>query len=255
MEPIIVFDLGGTLMEYMGMPHSWISYYDACFHAVNNEYSLNLSQDDIRRSVEILKDYNPRYKPREIEFSPEFLFQEATAHWNTGLSTEDIIDAFFSGMKLTAKIYDDTIPAVLKLKEQGYKTAALTNLPSSMPDSLFRADIPQILKLLDLYVSSEICGYRKPNQAGLECIAAHFGTDIHNLIFVGDEKLDIDTARRAGCTSVLICRSGEYHDFMQNHTIRTLWELDSVLSGQSQPPQTYSKQKPQGEGSPMDTGA
>ena len=29
MENVIVFDLGGTLMRYEGMPHSWISYYQA----------------------------------------------------------------------------------------------------------------------------------------------------------------------------------------------------------------------------------
>lgn len=235
MQQIIVFDLGGTLMEYVGMPHSWISYYDACFHAVNNEYSLNLTQDDIRRSVDILKEYNPRYKPREIEYSSEFLFQEATAHWSTDLSMEKIIHTFFSGMKLTAKIYDDTMPVVSKLKERGYQTAALTNLPSSMPDSLFTEDIPQILDLLDLYVSSEICGYRKPNPAGLEYIAAHFGADVRDLVFVGDEKLDIETARRAGCRSVLICRSGKHNNFMQDHTIQSLSELEGVLSGLAQP--------------------
>ena len=28
MKQVIVFDLGGTLMEYEGMPHSWNSYYE-----------------------------------------------------------------------------------------------------------------------------------------------------------------------------------------------------------------------------------
>lgn len=28
MMRVIVFDLGGTLMEYEGMPHSWVDYYE-----------------------------------------------------------------------------------------------------------------------------------------------------------------------------------------------------------------------------------
>lgn len=230
MNQIIVFDLGGTLMEYEGMPHSWISYYETCFNAVNNRYFLGLTQEDICRSVEILKEYNPRYKPREIEYSSEFLFQEATAHWNTPIALHDIIHEFFSGMKLTAKLYDDTLPVVTKLKKHGYKVAALTNLPSSMPDSLFQADIPEILEILDLYVSSELCGYRKPNKAGLAYISSYFGVSIRDLIFVGDEKLDIDTAKNADCTSVLICRTGEPENHLQDNTITNLFELEDVLS-------------------------
>ena len=228
-QQVIVFDLGGTLMEYEGMPYSWISYYENCFNAVNSKYSLKLTGTDIHRSVEMLKEYNPRYQPREIEYSPEFLFQQATAHWNTNLALHDIITAFFSEMKLVAKIYNDTVTVVRKVKENGFKVAALTNLPSSMPDSLFKADIPQILEILDLYVSSGICGYRKPNQAGLAYIADYFGVSVRNLIFVGDEKLDIDTAKNADCVSVLICRNGEPKSYGQDYTIQNLFQIKDIL--------------------------
>lgn len=229
MKKVIVFDLGGTLMEYEGMPLSWISYYEDCFNAVNYRYNLKLTQDDILRSVEVLKEYNPRYKSREIEYPSEFLFQEATAHWNTYIDLHDLITEFFRGMQLTPKIYDDTEPVVAKLKTNGFKTAALTNLPSSMPDRIYKADIPQILEMLDLYVSSEICGYRKPNKAGLEYIAKFFNVNIRDLVFIGDEKLDIDTAQNANCVSVLICRSGEMKDYAQDYTIKSLWELEDIL--------------------------
>ena len=229
MKKVIVFDLGGTLMEYEGMPLSWISYYEDCFNAVNYRYNLKLTQDDILRSVEVLKEYNPRYKSREIEYPSEFLFQEATAHWNTYIDLHDLITEFFRGMQLTPKIYDDTEPVVAKLKTNGFKTAALTNLPSSMPGRIYKADIPQILEMLDLYVSSEICGYRKPNKAGLEYIAKFFNVNIRDLVFIGDEKLDIDTAQNANCVSVLICRSGEMKDYAQDYTIKSLWELEDIL--------------------------
>ena len=50
-----------------------------------------------------------------------------------------------------------------KLKEKGYTMAALTDLPSAMPDEIFRRDISELLGYFDYYVSSTVAGYRKPN--------------------------------------------------------------------------------------------
>lgn len=96
------------------------------------QLSLNLTQDNICRSVEVLKEYNPKYRTREIEYYAEFLFQKATKHWNTEIALYDIIAALFSGLKLTANIFDDTVPVITELKKCGLKAAVLTNLPSSI---------------------------------------------------------------------------------------------------------------------------
>ena len=77
MEKIVVFDLGGTLMEYAGMPLSWLAYYPQGFAAVNQALSLGLTQEEIDRSVQVLKRYNPRYFPREEEIRPEKIFGDA----------------------------------------------------------------------------------------------------------------------------------------------------------------------------------
>ena len=39
----IVFDLGGTLMEYVGMPLNWSTYYIHGFEKVNEVLNLNLN--------------------------------------------------------------------------------------------------------------------------------------------------------------------------------------------------------------------
>ena len=49
MENVIVFDLGGTLMRYEGMPHSWISYYQAAFEAVRDRFSLQEELEEALR--------------------------------------------------------------------------------------------------------------------------------------------------------------------------------------------------------------
>lgn len=95
-------------------------------------------------------------------------------HWQAELPLPQIVEAFFSGLKLIPRLYEDTLPVLLKLRAEGYRIAALTNLPSAMPDSLFCEGLQEPLPLLDLYVSSGLCGYRKPHPAGLLQIAAHF---------------------------------------------------------------------------------
>lgn len=128
-------------------------------------------------------------------------------------------------MNLTAKIYDDTLPCLKILKEKGYLIAVLTDLPSSMPDEMFIKDIPQIMGSIDLYMSSAMCGFRKPNKQGVCLIAEKLNIEITDLCFVGDELKDIQTAKNAGCKAVCINRNNEYKDYGQDYTISVLEEL------------------------------
>ena len=196
---VIVFDLGGTLMEYRGMPLNWAEYYPEGFRAVNSAFSCGVTEEDIARSVEILKSFNPRIQYREEEYSPEFIFSKALAHWAAALSMPDCAGVFYAGLQLHAEIFPDTVPTLKALKRAGYRTAALTDLPTAMPDAFFQKDIAGLLGQLDLYVSSQSCGMRKPNPKGLRQIAEHFCVPVTELLFVGDEEKDEQTARNAGC--------------------------------------------------------
>lgn len=75
--------------------------------------------------------------------------------------------AFFDGLELRAEIYPDTLPALRQLHAAGWTIAVLTDLPTAMPDELFRRHIQELLPYFDCYVSSRLCGFSKPNPAGL----------------------------------------------------------------------------------------
>lgn len=195
----IVFDLGGTLMEYEGMPLNWSDYYYQGFAKINEHFGLELSDADIDKSSEILKSYNPRNKYREYEIMPVVLFDEAMSGWSKAPDIREAIEVFFSGIGLKAKVFDYSKKIIEICKKHGVKVACLTDLPSGMPDSLFKDAVPDIIKMFDLYVSSQTCGYRKPNKAGLEYIAENFGIDVKDILFVGDEDKDRQTAENAGC--------------------------------------------------------
>ena len=78
---VIVFDIGGTLMEYKNMPLSWLDFYKDGFRYVCNKLSLNIIENDIDKSFEVLKSYNPRINPLEVDVTPKVIFSEATSHW------------------------------------------------------------------------------------------------------------------------------------------------------------------------------
>lgn len=49
----VIFDLGGTLMQYVGMPYSWVDFYHKGFDAIILRYNLNISQEVIENSVQM----------------------------------------------------------------------------------------------------------------------------------------------------------------------------------------------------------
>lgn len=199
MKKVVVFDLGGTLMEFKGMPPVWIDYYKTGIESINEKFSLNLSDDDIEKSVEILKSYNPRVNYRETEISPNKIFTDATAQWNINFDIDSVIECFFEGININTVIYDYAFDLIDSYKQDGCFVACLTDLPSGMPDYIFKKPLQMLIDKLDLYVSSQSCGYRKPNKFGLQYIADHFDVDVKSLLFIGDEEKDKLAAQKADC--------------------------------------------------------
>ncbi|MCH5267194.1 MAG: HAD family hydrolase [Lachnospiraceae bacterium] len=222
---IIVFDIGGTLMEYRNMPNVWTEYYPTAFKHIRESLHLDLSDEDIAKSVEIMKSLNPRVNYREEEYSPEKIFEAVTTDWNVECTLQDIIREFFDSMELTPYIYPETISVLEYLREQGIYIATLTDVAAGMPDELHKSYFEELQPYFDLYVSSLSCGYRKPNPKGLQDISGYFQMPVENMIFVGDEEKDIMTAKRFGCRSILIDRETRGNDFGQDVTIRDLREL------------------------------
>lgn len=217
---LIVFDLGGTLMQYEGMPYSWVDFYQQGFDAIIQKYNCNVSKEDIQKSVQILKDFNPRVSGREVEYLAEHIFLNALEHWNIDTPIKNCIETFWQGLKLSAKIYPDTIEVLKELKEKGYIIATLTDLPNAMPDEIFKKDISELLSYFDYYVSSCVAGYRKPNCKGLQMISDKYGVPVTELVFVGDEEKDRKTACNANCKFVHIQRTTK-----SEGSISSLYEL------------------------------
>lgn len=225
----VVFDLGGTLMEYKNMPYVWFDYYDAAFHTVNKKLNLGLSDTELARSLEILKSYNPGINYREIDYPPEKIFGDVTEDWHTDIPLERIIDEFFGAMNLESLIYPESEYVLKELQRRDMIIGTYTNVVSGMPDRMHRSYFSELMPYFDIYVSSVSCGYRKPHPRGLEIIAGMFKLEPDEVLFVGDEKKDPMTAKRFGCRSVLINRTDEVREFGQDYTVKDLRAVLNII--------------------------
>ncbi len=211
-------------MEYIGMPHSWVNFYYEGFGTLIQKFKPDISPKVVERSFQMLKKFNPRIHYREIEYSAEYIFTKILDSWHMDMPVQDCIETFWSGLQLKTEIYPDTLNVLHKLKEKGYMIAALTDLPSAMPDEIFRRNISELMSCFDYYVSSSVAGYRKPNCKGLKMISEKFSVPITELIFVGDEEKDRKTAFNASCKFIWIQRNGKNEE-----SIKNLYELLEMI--------------------------
>lgn len=200
----IVFDMGGTLMEYEGMPMNWSGFYRSGFEKVSELNGLKIPDEEIERACEVMSSFNPRISGRLVEIAPEVIFRKAMESWDEMPPVEKVVYDFFSGMELKPRIFEYTHALLDGCRKQGMKIACLTDLPTGMPDAMFRSAVEDIVEALDLYVSSSTCGFRKPSRETLEYVSDRLGVGLDEILFVGDEEKDQQTAENAGCDFMYI---------------------------------------------------
>ena len=200
----IVFDMGGTLMEYEGMPMNWSGFYRSGFEKVAELNGLTIPDEEIERACEVMSSFNPRISGRLVEIAPEVIFHKAMESWDEMPPVEKAVYDFFSGMELKPRIFEYTHGLLAKCREQGMKIVCLTDLPTGMPDAMFRSVVEDVVEALDLYVSSSTCGFRKPSRETFEYISDRLGVGLDEILFVGDEEKDRQTAENAGCDFMYI---------------------------------------------------
>jgi putative hydrolase of the HAD superfamily len=92
-----------------------------------------------------------------------------------------------------------------------------------------RAEIPKLPHILsgfqDLGRNSVDIGFRKPELLGYLKLADALRVSPSNMVYVGNERKDIEGAVAAGMTAVLLCRGGEIPAWGQAATISQLTEL------------------------------
>jgi len=223
----IGFDLGETLIHYVGLPLSWQGLYGQALQSVAEACGHSLTAADIQSGEDVLARYNTRLHPRLDEVTADRVLADVLAAWGLPAagSMDQAEDAFFGFFQQTYAVYPDTLPALQDLRRRGIKVGVLTDAPYGMPRRFVERDLASIAAYVDVVLTSVEVSYRKPHPSGYLALAERLGVEASRMVYVGNEEKDIAGAKAAGMFSILIDRMGSGADFGQSQTIGSLQEL------------------------------
>ncbi len=126
---VVVFDLGGTLMQYAGMPQSWVDFYYEGFEAIIQKFKFQISPAVVEKSFEMLKEFNPRINNREIEYSAEYIFTKVLEPWHINISIQSCLETFWRGLQMISKKFATPMTELIFVgdEEKDRKTALNAN--------------------------------------------------------------------------------------------------------------------------------
>jgi putative hydrolase of the HAD superfamily len=225
-----VFDLGDTLLEYEGLPLSWEVHYSAAIQALADVIGIAPSAVQITAACTALRRFNTRLYPRtdEVRFADDILpVLTETLGYFCPANADAVTEAFFSVFRQRLRCFPESVERLVRFRREGVRTGILTDVPYGMPRRLVLEDIVAsgILPLIDDVVTSVDAGARKPSTAGLALLATHLEVEPSEIMYVGNEKKDVEVALAFGCEAVLIQRVGQAPDWGQHRTISNLDRL------------------------------
>lgn len=150
------------------------------------------------------------------------------------LNLDDVLLAYDWSTVPGVVPFEDTLPVLQKLKNDGYKIGLITNAmqPMWMRDIELRAY--GILDYLDVRLTSGDVGFMKPHPFIYWRALEMLDVQASESVFVGDRPAnDIAGANKAGLTSILISPphlDRELNGIRPNFTITTLSELLPILT-------------------------
>ena len=225
----LAFDLGDTLVEYAGLPLSWESYYPAALANLFKSIPVSVSEEQILACAALLKEYNTRIVPREIEVGFAEILKRFLAHieFSGGVDEVRCARAFFSIFRQRFRAFPDSMPALRAASGRGCRLGIFTDVPYGMPRSLVEEDITLagLSGAVDVLLTSVDAGFRKPSPRTLQALALALGSEANEMSYVGNERKDIAAALAFGCEAVLLDRAGQKPDWGQHRTISSLAEL------------------------------
>jgi putative hydrolase of the HAD superfamily len=225
----VAFDLGDTLVEYEGVPLSWEAHYPEALANLASCVGASLLRRHLDAACAILRRYNTRIHPREEEVPFAVILSEVLRVFEVDSHVDELAcaTAFFRIFRQRLRCFPDTMDALAAIRKRQLKIGVFTDVPYGMPRELVLEDVgaSAIGGFFDALITSRDVGFRKPAAATLQSLARVLSCELDEMIYVGNERKDIEVARACGCQSVLIDRARRGQDWGQDRTISTLSEI------------------------------
>lgn len=193
----MIFDLHSTLAD-QGDSADWLTAAEkACGITAVNRDDVLLSLDSI---VETARVEDPEHL-RDLSIPAH---REIFGRLLADFTTEPLTSALYDSITAGWFVYEDSIPVLDALREQGIKTAVLSNIAIDATELLDRLGI---LDHVDAVVVSHEIGVVKPNATAFYHTADALELPVESLLMVGDNAHDDGGAARVGIRTLILPRT------------------------------------------------
>ena len=229
MKNVVLFDLGGTLVQYYGRSESHDVLGEAITEVqrfLSRKNLLNVSPEVMWQRVEDENYESEDYRVRPLEERLARIFQLDELSQSSSLEME-LCRWCMKPIFARGRRYEDTLPTLRELRAKGFKTAIVSNTPWGSPANLWREEIKRhgLSDQVDAIVLCTDVGWRKPARQIFEFTLEKLKVSPQQCIFVGDHpRWDLAGPRAVGIEAVLIDRRGTMRD-MGEDPIQNLHEL------------------------------
>ena len=207
----MLWDFDGTLAERPGM-------WRGCLLEVLREEEPGI-EAEADAFIPALRDGFPWHRPEEAhldlcdgdEWWTQILPLLAGAYEAVGVAPDRAVElaalvrARYADPRVGWRLFDDTVPALSRLRERGWRNAVLSNHIPELEQLVTGLGLDP---LVETVLCSAVTGYEKPHPEAFAA-ALRLRRDGEPVWMVGDNpEADVEGARQAGLPAVLVRRNG-----------------------------------------------
>lgn len=124
-------------------------------------------------------------------------------------------------------LYEDTVPALARLREEGYPLGIISNWEAWLPSLLDQAGLTPFFSHITI---SGLCGVEKPDPGIFRRALQESGYQPGEIVYVGDRPAhDVEPAFALGILPILLDRTDRYLDDPTYQRIASLGDLPITL--------------------------
>lgn len=207
----VLFDLGGTLVRYYERSEfppilrAAITRAAGCL-PTHGRPAADMDAVWQRVAEEDREAGDYQVRPLEERLARIFGLGDPTG---CGELVQEMCRGFMQPIYAIASLYDDALPALRLLKQQGYKTALVSNTPWGSPAHLWHEEVARhgLAEHLDATFFCRDAGWRKPARQVFEFVLERLDTRPERCLFVGDDpRWDVAGPAAVGISPVLLDR-------------------------------------------------
>lgn len=227
---IVFFDAGETLLRpYPSFPELLATICGEHGYDVAPAEAETVQQRLAPHLVELADETGidkPSLDPQHSRIFWTHLYRRVTRE--LGIEDEALVEVLFTRFSHPSsyKLFDDALPCLLGLQEAGFRLGLISNFEGWLQEMLVEMEVGH---LFEVSVISGFEGMEKPDPGLYALALERAGVEGSSAMHIGDSpKMDVDPARGAGMTAVLLDRYDRYPG-APGPRVSSLAEIPSVL--------------------------